>query len=138
MLGLPDYGNCSASVIRDSAKADVWRQAPSDGSSGSICAQSLEPLDDIAQTPPIVRWLPGSSFQQGNRMKNLRVITVGMPLLLANSVSLAQSGHMMNGGSWGGHWMGGWMGGYGGAWLPILLIVVLVALVAWVVTKNKK
>lgn len=71
-------------------------------------------------------------------MKNLRVITVGMPLLLANSVSLAQSGHMMNGGSWGGHWMGGWMGGYGGAWLPILLIVVLVALVAWVVTKNKK
>lgn len=64
-------------------------------------------------------------------MKNLLAMAVGIVLLLANSVSIAQSGHMMNGGSWGGNWMGG----YGGAWLPILLIV---ALVIWVVTKNKK
>ena len=67
-------------------------------------------------------------------MKNLRVMAAGSALLFTNSVSLAQSGHMMNGGSSGGHWMGG----YGGAWMPILLIVVLVALVVWVVTKNKK
>lgn len=71
-------------------------------------------------------------------MKNLRVMAAGTALLFTNSVSLAQSGHMMNGGSSGGHGMGGWMGGYGGAWMPILLIVVLVALVVWVVTKNKK
>lgn len=66
-------------------------------------------------------------------MKNLLATAVGMVLLFANSVSIAQSGHMMNGNSWGGG-----MGGYGGAWLPILLIAVLVALVVWVVTKNKK
>jgi len=71
-------------------------------------------------------------------MKNLLAMAAGMVLLFANSVALAQSGHMMNGGSWGGSWMGGGMGGYGGAWLPILVIVVLVALVVWVVTKNKK
>jgi uncharacterized membrane protein len=71
-------------------------------------------------------------------MKNLLATAVGMVLLFANSVSIAQSGHMMNGNSWGGNWMGNGMGGYGGAWLPILLIVVLVALVVWVVTKNKK
>lgn len=67
-------------------------------------------------------------------MKNLLAMAVGLVLLFANSVSIAQSGHMMNGGSWGGNWMGG----YGGGWLPILLIVVLVALVVWVVTKNNK
>lgn len=71
-------------------------------------------------------------------MKTLLAMAVGMVLFFANSVSIAQSGHMMNGGSWGGNWMGGWMGGYGGAWLPILLIVVLVALVVWIVTKNNK
>jgi uncharacterized membrane protein len=67
-------------------------------------------------------------------MKNLLVMAAGTALLFTNNVSLAQSGHMMNGGSWGDHWMGG----YGGAWMLILLIVVLVALVVWVVTKNKK
>jgi uncharacterized membrane protein len=71
-------------------------------------------------------------------MKNLWAPAAGMVVLFTSRVSLAQSGHMMNGGSWGGHWMGGWMGGYGGAWSPILLIAVLVALVVWVVTKNKK
>lgn len=67
-------------------------------------------------------------------MKNLLAMAVGTVLLLANSVSIAQSGNMMNGGTWGG----GWMGGYGGAWMPILLIVVLVALVVWIVKQKKK
>lgn len=66
-------------------------------------------------------------------MKNLLAMAVGTVLLLANSVSIAQSGNMMNGGTWGG-----WMGGYGGAWMPILLIVVLVALVVWIVKQKKK
>lgn len=67
-------------------------------------------------------------------MKNLLAMAVGTVLLLANSVSIAQSGNMMNGGTWGD----GWMGGYGGAWMPILLIVVLVALVVWIVKQKKK
>ena len=65
-------------------------------------------------------------------MKSLFALVVGMVFLLANGVSLAQSGGMMNGGSWGD----GWMGGYGGMWMPILLIVV-VALVVWVVKQKK-
>lgn len=67
-------------------------------------------------------------------MKNLLAMAVGTVLLLANSASFAQSGNMMNGGSWSG----GWIGGYGGAWMPILLIVVLVALVVWIVKQKNK
>ena len=41
---------------------------------------------------------------------------------------------MMNGG------MGdsGWMGGYGGMWGPILLVVVIAGVVAWVVKRGGK
>ncbi len=42
-------------------------------------------------------------------------------------------------GSSGYGWMGGsWMGGYGGIWLPILLVVVIAGVVAWVVSQKKK
>ena len=67
-------------------------------------------------------------------MKNLLAMAVGTVSLLTTGVSFAQSGNMMNGGTWGG----GWMGGYGGAWMPILLVIVLVALVVWIVTQKKK
>lgn len=67
-------------------------------------------------------------------MKNLLAMAVGMAAALTTGVSFAQSGHMMNGGTWGN----GWMGGYGGAWMPILFLVVLVALVVWIVKQNKK
>lgn len=67
-------------------------------------------------------------------MKNLRAVVVGTVPLLTTGVSFAQSGNMMNWGTWGD----GWMGGYGGAWMPILFLVVLVALVVWVVKQNKK
>ena len=66
-------------------------------------------------------------------MKSLFALAVGMGFLLATRASLAQSGSMMNGGSWGG----GWMGGYGGMWMPILLVIVVVALVVWVVKQKK-
>jgi len=66
-------------------------------------------------------------------MKNLLAIAVGMVLLLTTGVSLAQSGNMMNGGTWGF----GWMGGYGGMWMPILMIVVVVAVVVWIVKQKK-
>lgn len=45
----------------------------------------------------------------------------------------AQNGNMMNGSP-----MGGWMGGYGGVWLPLLLIIVVVGVVAWVVMQKRK
>ncbi len=32
----------------------------------------------------------------------------------------------------------GWMGGYGGIWAPVLLVIVLVGVVAWVVAQKKK
>ena len=37
----------------------------------------------------------------------------------------------------GGAWGGGWMGCNGGIWMPILLVVVVVALVVWVVKQRK-
>jgi len=67
-------------------------------------------------------------------MKTLFVMTVGTVSLLATSVSWAQNGNMMNGGSWGS----GWMGGYGGIWMPILLIIVVAGLVAWIVKRGGK
>jgi len=59
-------------------------------------------------------------------------MAVATGFLLATGVSLAQSGNMMNGGTWGG----GWMGGYGGIGLPILLVIVVVVLVAWIVQRK--
>jgi hypothetical protein len=41
---------------------------------------------------------------------------------------------MMNGGM-GGF---GWMGSYGGVWVPILLVIVVVGVVAWFVGKRGK
>ena len=67
-------------------------------------------------------------------MKALLAMAVGTVPLLATGVSLAQNGNMMNGGMWGG----GWMGGYGGIWVPTLLVIVVVGLVAWIVTQKRK
>ena len=67
-------------------------------------------------------------------MKILRSIPVGAVLLSSAGVVSAQSGHMTNGGM-GGF---GWMGGYGGIWLPIVVVVVVAALVAWVVSQKGK
>lgn len=67
-------------------------------------------------------------------MKTLLVMAVGTVSLLATSVSFAQNGNMMNGGTWGS----GWMGGYGGIWMPILLIIVVAGLVAWIVKRGGK
>ena len=58
-------------------------------------------------------------------MKTLFALAVGAVTLLTTGVTFAQNGNMMNGGSWGT----GWMGGYAGAWMPVLLVIVIVALV---------
>ncbi|MBE0614621.1 MAG: hypothetical protein IH604_13205 [Burkholderiales bacterium] len=64
--------------------------------------------------------------------------------IVATSV-LAQSqggygpGNGMGSGMMGGGYGGGWMaGGYGGIWLPVLLVVVIAGLVAWIVSQKKK
>ena len=67
-------------------------------------------------------------------MKTLFATAVGTVSMLTTGVSLAQSGNMMDGGTWGF----GWMGGYGGVWMPILLVIVVVGLVVWVVKQKGK
>lgn len=67
-------------------------------------------------------------------MKTLLAIAVATVSLLTTGVSLAQNGNMMNGGNWGG----GWMGGYGGIWMPLLLVIVVAGLVAWIVKRGGK
>ena len=67
-------------------------------------------------------------------MKHLLAIAVATVLQLATGVSFAQNANMMNGGGLGV----GWMGGYGGIWMPILMLVVVVAIVVWIVKQQKK
>lgn len=67
-------------------------------------------------------------------MKTLLVMVVGTVALLASGVALAQNGNMMNGGTWGT----GWMGGYGGIGMPLLLVIVVAGLVAWIVKRGGK
>ncbi len=67
-------------------------------------------------------------------MKPSSAFGFGALALLTTDIALAQTGNMMNGGSWGA----GWMGGYGGAWMPILLIVVVVAVVALIFKRGGK
>ena len=73
-------------------------------------------------------------------MKTLLTVGVGTATLMDTGVALAQSGNMMNGGTAGDGWMNGYgaMGGYGGIWVPTLLIIAVVGLVAWIVTQKRK
>ncbi|MGB5081514.1 MAG: hypothetical protein WBO23_12310 [Burkholderiales bacterium] len=43
-----------------------------------------------------------------------------------------------NQGLMGGSYGFGWMGGYGGIWVPILLVILVAGVVAWVVSQKKK
>ena len=63
----------------------------------------------------------------------MHAIALATVPVLTTGVSFAQSPNMMNGGSWGNSWMGG----YGGIWMPILMIIVVVALVVWIVKQKK-
>lgn len=71
-------------------------------------------------------------------MKTFFALIVGAIALLTSGFALAQSGNMMNGGTWGSGWMGGgWMGGYGGIW-TILLVIAVVGLLAWIFKRGGK
>lgn len=67
-------------------------------------------------------------------MKILLALAVGAVTLLTTGVTFAQNGNMMNGGSW----RTGWMGGYGGTWMPILLVIVVVALIVLILKGRGK
>ncbi len=67
-------------------------------------------------------------------MKMFLAMVISMSTLLVSNVALAQNGHMMNEGMWNA----GWMGGYGGMWVPILLVIVVVAVVAWMLGRKGK
>jgi uncharacterized membrane protein len=73
-------------------------------------------------------------------MKTLLAMAVGTATLLEDGVALAQNGNMMNGGTGGNGWMNGYgaMGGYGGPWVPALLVILVVGLIAWVVMQKRK
>lgn len=67
-------------------------------------------------------------------------MTVGALPLLLSGAAYAQSGNMMNTGNWGGGWMAGYAGmsGYAGAWIPVLLVIAVVVLVALVIAQERK
>jgi hypothetical protein len=88
-------------------------------------------LRALCRSGPLV-----SSFRSGEFMKTLLAMAVGTVPLLVTGVSLAENGNRMGGGMWGGGWMGG--GGYDGIWLPILLVIVIAGLVAWIVTQKRR
>lgn len=67
-------------------------------------------------------------------MKTVFAIVIAATALLTTSVSFAQSTNMMNGGIWGV----GWMGGYGWMWMPVLLVIVVAGLVAWIMKRDSK
>lgn len=67
-------------------------------------------------------------------MKRFAATAIGTVSALATEVSLAQTVNMMN----GGFWSDGRMGGYGGVWMPILLVIVIAGLVAWIVNRGGK
>ena len=73
-------------------------------------------------------------------MKILFAMAVVTMILLASSVSLAQNATMMNGGASGDGWMNGYgmMDGYAGVWLPALLVIAVVGIVALAVAQRRK
>ncbi len=67
-------------------------------------------------------------------MNLLLAFAVGAALLLITGISHAQDTSMMNSGMGGV----GWMGGFGAMWLPILVVIAAVGIVAWFVIRKGK
>jgi len=59
---------------------------------------------------------------------------IGTEPVSATGVSMVRNVSMMN----GGVWSDSWMGGYGGVWMPLLLVIVLAGVAAWVVNRGGK
>jgi len=58
------------------------------------------------------------------------VVLIGEPIAAASALAQPQSGYGPSG------MMGGY--GFGGMWVPILVVIVVAGLVAWIVAQNKK
>lgn len=67
-------------------------------------------------------------------------LLIGGPIVATSALAQSQGGYGMGSGGMMGGYGAGWMGtgGYGGFLLPILLVVVVAGLVAWIVTQKKK
>lgn len=61
----------------------------------------------------------------------------GGTIVSASALAEPQGSYDPGSGMMGGYGSN-WMGGYGGMWLPILVVIVVAALVAWAVSQNKK
>ncbi len=65
-------------------------------------------------------------------------LLIGGPMMIASAQAQQQNGHAPGGmmGGYGAGWMGGY--GFGGMWGPILVVIVVAGLVAWIVAQRKK
>jgi Spy/CpxP family protein refolding chaperone len=77
-------------------------------------------------------------------LRNILSTAVVLGTTIATTAALAQPSQ---GGNGPGYGMGpgmmdgygtGWMGGYGGIWVPILVVVAVAGLVAWIVRQKRK
>jgi len=64
---------------------------------------------------------------------------IGGSILATSALAQSQGGYGMGPGGMMGDYGAGWMGGgYGGIWVPVLLVLVIAGLVAWIVAQKKK
>jgi len=64
---------------------------------------------------------------------------IGGSIVAASALAQSQGGYGIGAGGMMGGYGAGWMGGgYGGFWLPLLIVVVVAAAVAWIITKKTK
>ena len=65
-------------------------------------------------------------------------LVIGGPIAAANAFAdTPQGGYGMGSRMMDGYGTG-WMGGHGGMWMPILVVIVIVALVVWIIARKKK
>jgi hypothetical protein len=78
-------------------------------------------------------------MKQLNFCKTLNT-TIALGAMMTVEGALAdtpQGTHNMGSGMMNGYGYG-WMGGSGGIWIPTLLVIVIVGLVAWIIKQKKK
>jgi hypothetical protein len=65
-------------------------------------------------------------------------LLMGGPVLATSALAQSQGDHDSGSGMMGGYGAG-WMGsGYGGMLIPVLLVIVIAGLVAWIVVQKRK
>ena len=87
--------------------------------------------------------LSNPEWNLGMKHINLRKTLNAAALIgatIVTTTALAQPSQGGNGPGYGmmGGYGSGWMGGYGGIWLPILVVIAVAGLVAWIVKQKGK